>query len=429
MKAIVDCNSFYCSCERVFKPWLETKPLVVLSNNDGCVISISDEAKQLGIDMTTPFFKVKDDFERRDVNTFSSNYHLYGNMSWRVMESLRQLVGDRNVEVYSVDESFLDLTEFEDCDLDAITRYIKQTVEQWTGVAVSIGTAPTKVLAKVANRLSKKNKKESNCVMVIDTIEKINDALSRTQVKDIWGVGGRSAAKLHSLGIYDAYQLSRMPEEWVRKNFGGVVGVRLLKELRGESVLEMNNTLDRKRMIATTRMFGAAVTSLADIKEAIATYISRSAEKLRRQQSVASVVNVFAVFKDDKATKQSLYFSHGSTVSRSAVLSKATSITNDLIKAAMELTERIYEEGKLYKKAGVILSGLMPDENIQGNLFVPVAKNNNRMLMNMMDNINFSMRDDMLKFAASGTKRDWKMRQEYRSGRYTTRWDELLEIN
>ncbi len=429
MRAIVDCNSFYCSCERVFKPELEGKPVVVLSNNDGCVISISDEAKLLGVNMTTPYFLLQDDFEKHHVTAFSSNYNLYGDMSWRVMETLRQMIGKENVEVYSVDECFLNLDQFEKKDLNELAKNIKQTAEQWTGVAVSIGVAPTKVLSKVANRLAKKDKKESSCIMVINTAEKINEALSRTPVKDVWGVGNKFAAKLNTFGIFDAYQLSNMPQEWMRKNFGGVVGMRLLKELRGEPVLEMNEELDEKKMIATTRMFGKPVTTLDSIKEAVATYVSRGAEKLRRQQSAANVVNVFAVYKDGKAKKENEHFSHGSTASRSMVLPHATSVTNELIKPAVQLAEEIFQEGRLYKKAGVILSGLTPDTTIQGNLFVSPAQNSSRMLMSMIDNINFSQRNDVLKFASSGTKRNWKMRQEHISSRYTTRWKELKKVS
>lgn len=425
--AIVDCNSFYCSCERVFRPDLKEEPVVVLSNNDGCIISMSDEAKRLGITMTDPYFKVKEFIERNNVETFSSNYNLYGDMSWRVMETLRMIVGKENVEVYSVDEAFLNLKGFLNEQLEAVALHIKNTVEQWTGVAVSIGVAPTKVLSKVANRICKKNKIKSNCIMVIDTLEKINDALCQTRVDDIWGVGRQYAEKLRRFGIDDAYQLRCMNEEWARKNLGGITGLRLIKELKGEPALEMEEELDNKKMIATTRMFGNPVTSINDIKEAIATYTSRCAEKLRRQQSAASVISVFVVPKE--APKDGERFKHGSTVSAYTVLPHSTSLTHKLIKPALKLVEEIYKQGSLYKKAGVIVSGLVPDETIQGNLFVPESQNNHRMLMEMIDNINFSMRDDTLKFAASGTERNWKMRQELRSPRYTSRWDELYEID
>jgi len=216
-----------------------------------------------------------------------------------------------------------------------------------------------------------------------------------------------------------------MNEEWARKNLGGVVGQRLVKELKGEPVMQMEDELDEKKMIATTRMFGNPVKSINDIKEAIATYTSRCAEKLRRQQSAASVISIFVVPKEP--VKEGERFRHGSTVSAYTVLPHATSLTHELIKPALKLVHEIFKEGKLYKKAGVTVSGLVPDSSIQSNLFVPEAQNNHRMLMSMIDNINFSMRDDTLKFAGSGTDRNWKMRQELRSPRYTSRWDELYE--
>lgn len=426
MKAIVDCNSFYCSCERVFRPDLWNRPVVVLSNNDGCIISRSDEAKSLGVEMTGPYFKAKPLIERYQVATFSSNYHLYGDMSWRVMETLRALVPPGCVEVYSVDEAFLDLGHVPLHELEQTAREIKNTVEKWTGVAVSIGVAPTKVLAKVANRLSKKNKAATGGVMVLETKEAVQEALSRTWVNDIWGIGYRHAEKLRGYGIEDAYQLSCMNEEWVRKNLGGVVGVRLVRELKGVPAMEIEEELVEKKMIATTRMFGTAVTELSAIKEAVATYVSRAAEKLRRQQSAASVISVFVVPKEP--VEQAQYYRHGNSKSNHTILPYATSLTQELIKPAVKIAEGLFEQGKRYKKAGIILSGLVPDSTIQGNLFAAPGRNASRLLMDMVDNINFSMRDDTLKFASAGTKRDWKMRQELRSNRYTTRWEELREV-
>ena len=224
-----------------------------------------------------------------------------------------------------------------------------------------------------------------------------------------------------------------MPEEWARKNFGGVVGLRLVKELKGDHAIIMDEPLTEKKMIATTRMFGSPVTALEDIKEAVATYTSRAAEKLRRQYGAASIINVFVVPKEE--VMQGEHFKHGSMVSDSAILPMATSVTSELIKPAVCLAERVYKvankdnKKSLFKKAGVMLSGIVPDENLQANLFVAASQNKGRKLMDMMDNINFSMRDDILKFAASGTRRNWKMRQEFRSPRYTSRWDELREVH
>lgn len=427
MKAIVDCNNFYCSCERLFKPWLDHKPVVVLSNNDGCIVSRSDEAKRLGVEMAGPYFLAKPLIEKNDIAVFSSNYNLYGDLSWRVMETLRMLLGKRNVEVYSVDEAFVDLSGFTLEQLPEIAREIRETVEQWTGIKVSVGVAPTKVLAKLANRFSKKNKQSTGCITVFDSEEKILDALRKTSAADIWGVGRRYAHTLKELwGIFDALQLRNVSEEFARSHLGGVTGVRLVKELRGEMAREMEDELTNKKMIATTRMFGSPVSDIKSIREAIATYTSRAAEKLRRQHSAASMISIFIVTKDQD---HMLGFNKSGTISTYTTLPAATSITNELIKPAVAMVDKLYKAGTKYKKAGVMLSGIIPDESIQGNLFLSESKNSGRMLMDMIDNINFSQRDDVLKFASSGTTRNWKMRQEMKSGRYTTRWDELFELH
>ena len=427
MKAIIDCNSFYCSCERLFLPQLDDKPVVVLSNNDGCIISRSDEAKNLGVVMAGPYFLAKPLIEKHNVATFSSNYNLYGDMSWRVMETLRILLGRDNVEVYSVDEAFLDLGEQDETGWEKTGLRIRKTVEDWTGIKVSIGIAPTKVLSKVANHLAKKNKIATQCVVVLDTAEKIVEALQNTPVKEVWGVGYQYAKKLIDMyAVFTAYDLSRKSPEWAHKNLGGVVGIRLVKELRGESVSTMEKELTVKKMIATTRMFGHIVKNKADIKEAIATYTSKAAEKLRRQNSAANTISIFVVAKGQD---HNIDFRHGESIGRHITLAVATSATHELIKPAVALVDEIFKEGTSYKKAGVMLSGLVPDETIQGNLFTEEKHNGKRLLMSMVDNVNFAMRNDVIKFAASGTTRDWKMRMEMRSPRYTTRWEELFEVH
>ncbi len=426
MKAIVDCNSFYCSCERLFLPHLDDKPVVVLSNNDGCIISRTDEAKSLGVNMAGPYFLAKPLIEEHDVATFSSNYNLYGDLSWRVMETLRIMLGTENVEVYSVDEAFLNLDEFAEKDLQQVSLNIRETVELWTGIKVSVGVAPTKVLSKVANHLAKKNKDATQCVVVLDTKEKITKALQDTPIGEVWGVGRQYAEKLIEMNaVFTAYDLTKKTEAWAHKNLGGVVGVRLIKELKGETASEMKDELVVKKMIATTRMFGSPVKNIRDIKEAVATYTSRAAEKLRRQRSAASTISVFVVPKEQS---HNTYFRHGPTLSSYVTLPVATSATNELIKPAVKLVDKLFEQGRIYKKAGVMLSGIVPDTTIQANMFVAQTTNNSRFLMSMLDNVNFAMRDDMIKFAASGTKRDWKMRQELRSPRYTTRWEELFKV-
>lgn len=427
MKAIIDCNSFYCSCERLFQPALDHQPVVVLSNNDGCIISRSDEAKKLGVQMAGPYFMAKPVIEKYNVATFSSNYNLYGDLSWRVMETLRMILGKENVEVYSVDEAFLNLDAFTNGDLYQLSLHIRKTVEMWTGIKVSIGVAPTKVLAKVANHLAKKDKAGTQCVVVLDTKQKIEEALLKTPVGEVWGVGRQYAQKLLDIhAVFTALDLSKKNEYWAHKNLGGVTGVRLLKELKGESAKEMEKELTVKKMIATTRMFGHNVNNINDIKEAVATYTSKAAEKLRRQKSAANTIGVFVVAKGESHNSD---FNRGVTQSRYMNLPIATSCTSELIKPAVQMVDMLFEKGKLYKKAGVMLSGLVPDQTIQANLFVEEKQNGKRLLMDMVDNVNFSMRDDIIKFATSGTKRNWKMRMEMRSPRYTTRWDELFEVH
>jgi DNA polymerase V len=426
MKAIVDCNSFYCSCERLFRPDLQHKPVVVLSNNDGCIVSRSDEARKLGIGMAGPYFQARHLIEKNNVAVFSSNYHLYGDLSWRVMETLRILAGEsQKVEVYSVDEAFMDLSHIPPEQLREYAIYIRETVEQWTGISVSIGVAPTKTLAKLANRIAKKDKKASGCVTLLLTADEQRTAMQQTRVDDLWGIGRAYAVKLINWGITSAWELRNMPEEWAHTNMGGVVGVRLIRELRGFPAIVMEEELVSKKMIATTRMFGRPVVSVEELKEAIATYISRAAEKLRRQQSAARTVSVFIVTRDQDYLSN---FKRGPTISSYTTLNLATSQTHELIKPALELVEQLFEPGKVYKKAGVMLSGLVPDTSIQGNLFAAPAENQQRFLMHTIDNINFSMRDDTVKFGSSGMNKDWKMRQELRSGRYSTRWEDLCQI-
>lgn len=423
MKAIVDCNSFYCSCERLFSPMLKTRPVVVLSNNDGCIVSRSDEAKKLGVQMAGPYFQAKHIIRENNVAVFSSNYNLYGDLSWRVMETLRTL--SNKVEVYSVDEAFMDLSDVPESELEAVALHIRETVEQWTGISVSVGVAPTKTLAKLANYHAKKNKALTNCIKVIATPEAIAVALQTTRINNVWGVGRALTNKLVNQGITSAWELSQMPEEWGHRHMGGVTGVRLIRELKGIPSIDMEDPLKVKRMIATTRMFGEPVADITAIKEAVATYTTRAAEKLRRQHSAAKVVSVFIVSKEQDHL---IDFHHGPSISSYTTLPSATSITQELIKPAVQLVDQLYKRGKEYKKAGVMLSGLVPDDSIQGNLFTDPQENNNRFLIDVIDNVNFGMRDDILKFASVGMERNWKMRQELHSSRYTTRWEELFEV-
>jgi DNA polymerase V len=423
MIAIVDCNSFYCSCERLFQPRLLHHPVVVLSNNDGCVIARSDEAKKLGIAMGVPFFEARSLIHQHNIAVFSSNYNLYGDLSWRVMEVLRQFAGQDQVEVYSVDEAFIDFSQIDPEQIERTARELRVRVEQWTGIPVSVGVAPTKTLAKLANRLAKKDKIQSGCVMVLQTDEERIQALKQTRLEDVWGVGRAYARKLNAKGYTSAWELSHLPDAWVHREMGGVVGLRLVRELRGEPCIELKEELVQKQMIATTRMFGVPVTELKDIREAVASYATRATEKLRRQFSAADMVQVFLICKQ---TEEDGGW-RGAVSSAYTKLSVATGDTLLIIQAAVRLAEQLYRRGFVYKKAGVVLSGIVPADACQGDLFAE-APTDHRKLMDMIDNINFSQRDELLVFGACGTKRHWQMKQQRRSKRYTTRWEELLRV-
>jgi DNA polymerase V len=429
MFAIIDCNSFYCSCERLFRPDLKGKPVVVLSNNDGCIIARTDEAKRLGIDMGVPLFESRELLKQHGVAVFSSNYHLYGDLSMRVMDTLRLLADHdihRCVEVYSVDEAFIDVAHIPTEALRGFAAQVRDVVGEWTGIPVSVGIAPSKVLSKVANRLAKKAKQKTDCIMVLDDPDSLQEALEMTDVSDLWGIGRRYARKLKELyGINTAWQLRHMPQEWARKNLGGIVGVRMIRELNGESCIRLKDPLEKKKMIATTRMFGKPVFDLAPLKEAVATFTARAAEKLRRQYSAAASIDVFVV---TNGMESGSYVYNPQHHHRYGTLTHPTADTAALIRAALPLVESLYRPGTKYVKAGVMLGGIVPDGALQGNLFAPAAPQEHRALMDAMDNINFSMRDDMVKFAASGLTRNWKMRQEMRSKRFTTRWDEVYEV-
>ena len=427
MQAIVDCNSFYCSCERLFQPQLQQAPVVVLSNNDGCIVSRSDEAKQLGISMAIPYFQAKELFEKYKVHAFSSNYHLYGDLSWRVMETMRQLVPPGCVEVYSVDEAFLNLDHVPSDSLQDYCISLKKKIETWTGISVSIGVAPNKVLSKVANRLAKKSKLLTGCVVILNDTKKIQAALQSTPIDDVWGIGYSYSEKLKTYGINTAYALSIKDLSWGKRFLGGVPGMKLIRELKGMHSHDMQAPRTSKKMIATTRMFGRTVSEWQEIEEALATYATRTAEKLRRQHSAAYGVSVFLLKKTPPQTDISHYH-HGRQVSGYVKLDNPSNLTPDIIKAVVALGKSLYEQGELYKKAGVILSDFVPDNALQTNLFVAPRDQNRKKLMNVIDNMNAAFRDDILKFATSGTQKNWKMRSERRSKRYTTRWDELCLV-
>jgi DNA polymerase V len=425
MKAIVDCNNFYCACERLFKPHLKNTPLVVLSNNDGCIISRSDEAKQLGIKMAQAYFLSKPILKQHRIAAFSSNYNLYGDLSKRVMETMQSLLPANCIEVYSVDEAFVDLSHVPVTELPGVVKELKDRIQLWTGIGVSIGVAPTKTLAKIANRLAKENKQKSNCMLILDTEGKVNAALKRTSVNEIWGIGKQYAAKLEKLEVKTAYDLKQMPEEGARQHLGGVVGVRLMKELKGIDAIGLDEQLTTKKMVSCTRRFGHPLSDLNQMKEAVAMYVSRAAEKLRRQQSAAQQLTVFVI---EKALDRGDIYKPNEPIKRHLILPVATSITNELIKPAIDLLEKLFTAGVIYEKAGVIFSNLVPDASLQANFFIPSGTTEQKLLMSKVDNINFSMRNELVKFASSGTSRPWKMRQERLTLKYTTRWDELCQV-
>jgi DNA polymerase V len=422
MKAIVDCNSFYASCEKVFRPELENRPIVVLSNNDGCIIARNDEAKRLGIPMGAPFFKAKDLIEQQNVSAFSSNYALYGDMSRRVMLTLAYI--NPLIEVYSVDEAFLDLSNIAFENLEEYGRFVKQKVAIWTGIPVSVGIAQTKTLAKIANRLSKKNKLSSGGVMVLPNTEAEKTALRATGVEDVWGVGRRYSRFLRLNGIENALQLSQKSESWGHKNLGGVVGVRLIRELNGIPCIELGQGAERKQMIASTRSFGNPVKTLMEMKEAIATYTSRAAEKLRLQKSAAGCVYVFmstGYFDLRQAYEKDSLFE---------ILQTPTANTNELIECAMQLTEKAFRVGTTYKKAGVLLSAIVDESAIQGSLFEPGKPNlKSAKLSKTIDLLNKRLGNDTVKFASTGLEKDWKTRSEIRSPEYSTKWKDIPLIS
>ena len=424
MKAIIDCNSFYCSCEILFRPDYKNKPVIVLSNNDGCIISRTESAKALGIKMAAPFFQVRSVVEQNNIGVFSSNYNLYGEISQRVMNTLKSFAGEGNVEVYSVDESFIELSHIPEQKMQKFCFELKSEVETCTGIPVSIGIAKTKVLCKVANRLAKNSKIGHAGVVALIDEQSIESALRQMKVEALWGIGLKFAAKLTEQGIINAWELRNMNEEWVRKNMGGVVGVRMLRELKGNSCHDIKIPLKEKQMITCSRMFGIPITSLELLKQAVSAYVAKGAEKLRRQFFCAGEIYVFVVRNDHGLT----YEYKPLTFGLNKRLPVATADTNELVHHALPLLFKLYNKGSNYLKAGVIFSKLVPINCIQSNFFIPKGSAKNYRLMSTMDNINFSMRNEVVRFAGSGIERSWKMAQMYRSPRYTSRWNELREV-
>jgi len=422
MIAMVDCNSFYASCEQVFRPDLWGKPVVVLSNNDGCIIAANKEAKSLAhIPMFEPVFKIKDILIKNNVTFFSSNYTLYGEMSQRVMNILGTF--SPLVEVYSIDESFVELTGMEYVNLENYGKAMKDKIFIHTGLPVGVGIAPTKVLAKLANKIAKKEEKY-NHVVVIDTEEKRIEALKKTKIGNVWGIGRKHAKRLQENNIFTAFDFAeKVTVAWVRKEMT-VVGERLWRELRGEPCIEFTTIPEPKKGIGTAKSFGKRLEDSSLIEEACAYYISEVSEVLRAQNSCASYVQVFVHTNyHSNIDKQ---YSNSCTIT----LPVPTNSTFLLVAEARNALRRIYKEGYRYKKVGVNLSGIIPEKYVQGNLFEEIPKISNPVLMKVFDDLNNKYGKSTVASATTGTrKKDWELIKKQRSPRYTTQWDEILKIS
>ena len=421
MIALVDCNNFYASCERVFNPSLEGKPIVVLSNNDGCVIARSQEAKDLDIWMGAPTFKIRELVEQHDVQVFSSNYTLYGDMSARVMQTLRQF--SPNVEVYSIDEAFLDAGGLPNGDspegLQAWGQRLRATVRKNIGIPVGVGIAPTKVLAKVANWIAKKHpqyKKEG--VFVLDE-EKREEVLAYFPIGEVWGIGRKHAERLKSLGTTTALKFTQLPEAWVKQHMS-IVGLRLQRELKGISCLSLELIAQAKQNICTSRSFADMIEDVALISEAVSTHASRCAFKLRRDGSCAGALTVF--LHTNRFKVNDLQYANAQTL----LLPQASSDSTVLVKTAIKGLNIIYKKGYRYKKAGVIVSQIVPRQQVQQDLFA--CSDEKKDLMKIMDKLNGRYGQEKVRVASLGYNKDWHLRREHLSPCYTTNLQEVLRV-
>lgn len=414
MLALVDCNNFYVSCERVFAPHLNNKPVIVLSNNDGCVVSRSQEAKALGIKMGEPAFKIEKFLEDNHVHIFSSNYALYADFSSRVMGTLSEFVPE--MEIYSIDEAFLDLSHYQNHDYYEFGCKIKKTVKQWTGIPTSVGIAPTKSLAKVANHVAK-HLRQNGGVFVIEP-NNIEEILKEYPIEEIWGIGRQYSRLLHRFGIKTALDLISLDDKWIQK-YLTVVGLKLVNELRGKPSIDLELVRPNKKNICTSRSFGKMATDLATVQQAVSNYASSCAYKLRKQESCANILLVFLEtnrFREqDEQYNKSIVFK----------LPEASNDSFSLIQFALFALDKIYREGYNYKKAGVIVSGIVPSQHIQGNLFYQHDKTKANAVMKAVDSINKKMGKNFVRVAVQGYHHKWKLRQERLSPCYTTRWSDL----
>ena len=420
--ALIDVNNFYVSCERVFNPALIGIPVVVLSNNDGCAVARSNEAKALGVPMGAPWFKFKDLAQKYGIVALSSNYGLYADMSNRVMNILREFSPDQ--EIYSIDESFLDLTEFQSRDLIEYGQQMRRRILKWTGLPVCVGIGSTKTLSKLANHCAKKRAVFNGvCNFNAMSATELNELLSQIEVGEIWGVGRKLAPKLQALGYNTVLDLKRANPEALRQQFS-VVMQKTIHELNGIICIEMEEIAPPKKQIVSSRSFGQAVYDYNSLAESITLYMSRAAEKLRKQQYYAGSAYVF--IRTSEFKPEHPYYSNGMTIS----MPSPTDDTRQLVNVVLWGLKQIYKPNIKYAKAGVMLSELVPSEGVQTDLFSQLhASPKSKALMAAMDKINRKMGKESVKLASEGFKRPWKMRQENKSPCYTTRWEDLPIVN
>jgi len=411
--ALVDCNNFYASCEQVFRPDLRGRPVVVLSNNDGCVVARSPEAKALGIGLGDPYFKIRYAFEGSEGIAFSSNYTLYGDMSRRVMDTLRTFTDE--IEVYSIDEAFLGLRDPQP-NLLSCARALRSTVKQWTGLTVSVGLGGTKTLAKVANRLAKRGTGVCNLI----GHEDMQGVLSEVAVEDVWGIGPRYGRMLASYGITNALQLSEADDQWVRRRMT-VVGLRTVLELRGIPCSGLNEAQQPKKAIVRSRQFGRDVVDLEEILEPLASYVAAAARVLRKQGSVAGAMRVSI------ATSRFNEYTYANSIFRT--LPWSTAHTGELIDWACQCMRQIYRPNFVYRRCGVMQTALTPADMQQTSLLNQEHYDGKkRALMEAIDGVTVQWGERALHWAREGLGQGWRMRQGRRSPRYTTRWDEVPVI-
>ncbi|MCX7862589.1 MAG: Y-family DNA polymerase [Bacteroidales bacterium] len=418
MFALLDCNNFYVSCERVFRPDLNSKPVIVLSNNDGCVISRSNEAKALGIPMGAPIFEYRELIEKENVEYFSANFSLYGDFSRRVMNTVANFCA--NIEIYSIDEVFIDFYKQQtNIPLDVFCSELRETILQWTGIPVSIGIAPTKALAKIANRIAKKFPDKTNHVYLIDTDEKRLKALRWIKVEDIWGIGRQYSRKLYRMNINTGYDFIQLPDSWIHKHMT-IQGLRLKKELTGISCLTLDEVVDKKN-ISVGRTFEKELKTLQELNERISAFASKAAEKLRKQQSLCSSILIYIHSNFHKKNEVPFYRQSYITLP----IQTASSI--EISKYAKFALQKIYPEGQAIKKAGIILTNLLPNKYINLSLFEEF-KEKEHILMNVIDDINKRYGDFSIHLASHEPSLKWRTLQQKLSPRYTTRWSDILKV-